>query len=206
MKISRRCLVTLLLWAFVLVGLTAGAQTPAAGGIASLATSRAPATLLIIRHAEKPMGETKDPNLTPEGYKRASVLPNLFLPRKGGPTPSFPVPDALFAAATSKHSDRPIETIAPLSGALKLPINHEFADIETASLAKLVMSGNYAGKTVLICWHHGEIPHLAAAFGVVGAPKHWDEAAFDKVWQVTWVNGVATLKILPQELLPGDSK
>ena len=81
-------------------------------------------------------------------------------------------------------------------GRWKLPINHDFADIETASLAKLVMSGNYAGRTVLICWHHGEIPHLAAAFGVVGAPKHWDEEVFDKVWQITWVDGVATLKIL----------
>ena len=105
-----------------------------------------------------------------------------------------------------KHSNRPIETITPLSQSLKLPINHDFADIETASLAKLVMGGKYAGKTVLICWHHGEIPHLAAAFGVVGAPKHWDEAVFDKVWQITWVDGVATLKIVPQELLPGDSK
>jgi hypothetical protein len=207
MKNLRGWLIAGVVSGLLVAGVGLEAQAPAVGGsVAAPATAKAPAVVLIIRHAEKPMGETKDPNLTPQGFKRAGLLPNLFLPRKGNPQPRFPKPDALFATDTAKHSNRPIETITPLSQAMGMRINHDFADIETGRLAKLVMSGNYAGKTVLICWHHGEIPHLAAAFGVVGAPKHWDETVFDQVWQITWVDGQATLKMLPEELLPGDSK
>jgi len=202
MRISRRWFLLSMVCGALLPCFATNAQAPAA--------DKLPSMVMIIRHAEKPLGEGKDPNLTPQGFKRAAALPTLFLAHDGAAPGAmqaarFPMPDALFATDTSKHSNRPIETITPLSQALGKRINHDFADIETGPLAKEVMGGKYAGKVVLICWHHGEIPHLAAAFGVMDAPKKWDDTVFDQVWEITWVDGQAKLKTVPQELLPGDS-
>jgi len=63
----------------------------------------------------------------------------------------------------------------------------------------------HAGKTVLICWHHGNIPALARALGIKDAPTPWPEMQFDRVWRITFADGVAALTDLPQRLLPGDS-
>jgi hypothetical protein len=163
-----------------------------------------PAMVFIIRHAEKPMG--KDQNLSPIGFRRAQLLPSLFLPQPGSTKhPRLPRPDALFATAPSKGSVRPIETITPLAQALHLRINEDFSDDDAYPLAKQVLSGKYAGKVVLIAWHHGEIPHLAEAFGVHGAPHHWDETVFDQIWMLEWVDGQIQFTTIPEELLPGDS-
>ena len=167
--------------------------------------SKAPSVVLILRHAEKPMND-KDPNLTARGFQRAQALPALFL-QAPGPTaqPRLPLPSFLFATATSKHSDRPIETITPLSQALHLKINHVFEDHETTALASEILNGKYAGKVVLICWHHGEIPNLAQAFGVTNAPKRWDDAVFDQIWRLEWKNGQVRFSTMPEHLLSGDS-
>ena len=180
---------------------------PGGSGAQAVATTadKAPAVVFIIRHAEKPEGE-KAAELSPMGFQRAAALPSLFLqPPGSGHLPRLPRPAALFATAPSKHSNRPIETITPLSQALKLRINEDYTDIETAPVAREVLSGKYAGKVVLICWHHGEIPHLAEAFGLADAPHHWDPDVFDKIWMIEWINGQPQLTILPESLLPGDS-
>jgi len=168
--------------------------------------SKAPAIVFIIRHAEKPI-EDKDPNLTAQGFQRARTLPALFLPQPGAKTlPRLPRPAALFATAPSKHSNRPIETITPLSQALNLRINSSYEDRETTSVAKEVLSGRYAGKVVLICWHHGEIPDMAKAFGVEDAPKKWDDTVFDRIWMIEWIDGKPQFSTLPEKLLPGDAQ
>lgn len=167
--------------------------------------AKAPAMVLIIRHAEKPTDD-RDSSLAPQGVKRAAALPYLFLPQAGSSAaPRMPRPDVLFATEATKHSNRPVETITPLSQALHLRINHDYEDRETAKIASDVLSGKYAGKVVLICWHHGEIPHLAEAFGVEGAPKQWDDTVFDQIWKIQWVDGHAQMTTIPQELLKGDS-
>ena len=209
MQIFRRKFV-LLLCGFALV--STGAISHGAGPSPQTATqgagdiqAKAPAIVFIIRHAEKPMDE-KAPDLTPQGFKRAAALPYLFLPLPGqNAQPRLPKPDVLFASEASKHSNRPIETITPLAQALHLRINHDYEDRETARIAGEVMSGKYAGKVVLICWHHGEIPHLAEAFGVEGAPKTWNDTVFDQIWKIQWVDGRARMTTLPQMLLKGDS-
>jgi len=174
---------------------------------ANAAPSKTPVVIYIFRHAEKPVGEGKDPNLTPQGFQRARAIPSLFVMAPGATQPArFPRPDYLFATETSKNSNRPIETIAPLAQALHLKINHDFADTETGPLARELLGGKYAGKVVVIAWHHGEIPHLAQALGVTNAPKKWDPDVFDQIWQIRWVDGQAQLTILPQRLLPGDSQ
>jgi len=208
MKLSRASIVVLAL-SLLTCTIPSWTQTaPAAPPPAVAASdlqSKAPAIVFIIRHAEKPI-EDKDPNLTPQGFQRARALPSLFLQQKGSTAlPRLPRPAVLFATAPSKHSNRPIETITPLSQALNLHINNSYEDRETTAVANEILSGKYAGKVVLIAWHHGEIPHLAKAFGVETAPKKWDDTVFDQIWMLEWVDGKVQFSTLPEKLLPGDS-
>ena len=209
MYLSRRKFALLLCWIAVgvpaAIARAAHPSPQAASPPPAEVQAKAPAIVFIIRHAEKPMDD-KNPDLAPQGFKRAGALPYLFLPLPGSSAaPRLPRPDALFASEASKHSDRPIETIAPLAQALHLRINHDYEDQETTKIAQFILSGKYAGKVVLICWHHGEIPQLARAFGVEDAPKHWSDTVFDQIWKLTWVDGRAQMTTLPQELLKGDS-
>jgi phosphohistidine phosphatase SixA len=157
-----------------------------------------PKQILLMRHAEK-SANAKDPNLNARGYARAAALARLFPAR-------FDTPDFLFATKASQRSNRPVETIAPLARALHLPIDARFADEKFASLARDLSShSRYSGKTVLVCWHHGNIPRLAAALGVASPPSTWPEAQFDRIWRIRYLDGGATLEDLPQHLLDGDS-
>jgi broad specificity phosphatase PhoE len=165
-------------------------------------TPQPPATVLLIRHAEKLTDGEKD--LSPVGFERAKVIPQLF--DGTGAAHSLPRPDVLFATHVSKHSNRPVETITPLSEALKLPISSEIDDKDFATLAKELLSGKYAGKVVLVAWHHGSLPAFARALGATPPYDPWPETQFDRVWRIDYRDGNATLTDLPQALLPGDSK
>lgn len=161
-----------------------------------------PRIILIIRHAEKPDAakEEKDPNLSKRGFERAAALAKVI-------PESFPHPDFLIATKKSSHSNRPMETIEPLSNGLHEPIEATFKDEEFATLAHKILSDpKYDGKVVLIAWHHGKIPELAHALGASEAPGKWDGKVFDRVWQITFASGAATWKDLPEKALPGDSE
>ena len=166
--------------------------------------ARTPATIYLIRHAEKPAPEENSPDLTPTGFKRAEALPSLFVQMPGAPAPRLPRPDAIFATARSKNSNRPVETVTPLAQFLKLPIHHDFDEQATGPLAAELLGGKYAGKVVLICWHHGQMSALAAALGVSNPPPAWDAQIFNQIWKITYTAGQATLTTLSQALLPGD--
>jgi hypothetical protein len=117
------------------------------------------ATVLIIRHAEKP---ERGKHLSAAGVRRAQAYVSYF---KSLRIESRPVKlDHLFAAKESVHSDRSRETLVPLSSSLDLKIHSKFDLSEAQKLAGKV-SGSYSGETVLICWHHGAIPDLLKAFG-----------------------------------------
>jgi hypothetical protein len=163
-------------------------------------SSQPPATILIIRHAEKLTDGRQD--LSETGYKRAASLPKLF----DGSRVDLPVPQYLFATHLSKHSNRPVETITPLAAVLKLPVDSAIMDDDYAALAKELLSGKYAGKVVLVAWHHGRIPQLAVALGTQPPYTPWPEGQFDRIWRIDYRDGKAVLRDLPQELLPGDSK
>src|SRR5262249_22651742 len=97
-------------------------------------------------------------------------------------------PDAyVFATNRSKRSDRPLETVKPLAKALKLGVNDNYGNDAYPKLAEeLLTNPKYAGKTILVCWHHGKIPELVEALGASGVPKHWKDDSFDRVWVVTF--------------------
>ena len=165
-----------------------------------------PARILLIRHAEKP-DDPKLEGLSESGKQRAAALPKLFEKANDRVDP-FPKPDYLFATKDSKHSRRPRETLAPLAKALKRKVNDRFSNEEFKKLAReLFRDPKYAGKTVLICWHHGTMPELAAALKATGAPDHWKDKVFDRVWQIEYGrDGKATFRDRPQRLLEGDAK
>jgi hypothetical protein len=162
-----------------------------------------PKQILIIRHAEKNDSKS-DIHLNARGYARAAALPALFLPAEF--PARFDTPEFLFASRKSAHSDRPVETITPLARALRLKIDNTFDNEDYAGLARHVLGKPvYAGKTVLICWHHGNIPALAGAMGIKDAATPWPEMQFDRVWRITFADAVPALTDLPQRLLPDDS-
>lgn len=157
-----------------------------------------PKRILLMRHAEK-NGDKTDTHLNARGHARAAALVRLFPAR-------FETPDFLFATKASPSSNRPVETITPLASALHLPIDARFAEDECAHLAKELLShSRYSGKTVLICWHHGTIPKLAARLGVANSPSTWPDTQFDRIWLIQYPGGGVTLDDLPQHLLDGDS-
>jgi len=117
------------------------------------------ATVLIIRHAETPeIGK----HLSSAGVRRAHAYVGYFESLR---VASRPVKiDHLFAARESKNSDRPRETLLPLSNSLRKKIHTNFDLSESQELFEKVRR-SYSGQTVLICWHHGEIPDLLKTLG-----------------------------------------
>ena len=171
-------------------------------------------------------------NLSIRGSARAAALPSLFVPGQSqlacdlvldsdplnfsgtyetipikGTRPRFATPQSIFATARSKHSQRPLETVTPTAIAFNLHVIDRFAD-KDADIAKMVHTilneTAFSGEVVLICWHHGKIPAIAKALGIAKPPK-WDGKVFDRVWQITFAKGKATLVDSPQMLLYGDS-
>ncbi len=153
-------------------------------------------TIMVIRHAEKPVGDGSphgvdingDPDpqsLTPRGWQRAGALVNLF---SGGPATSvrstaLPTPTHLFASmvAIGSSSRRPRETLDPLAERLGLTINTRFAKPQVPDLARAAMA---ADGVVLIAWEHNLIPSLAAAIrgSAEGIPQVWPDDRYDVIW------------------------
>ncbi len=150
---------------------------------------------MLMRHGED-IGQ-RDFNLNPRGYQRAAALPKLFGAR-------LPKPDVIIATRASKGSNRPIETVEPLARALDLPIDNRFRDDDFRILAHdLLNDDRYAGKTVLVCWHHGKVPKLARALGVKNAPE-WPDDQFDHVWVLDRKGGSTHFEDVNEKLLDGD--
>ena len=153
-----------------------------------------PHRIFIIRHAEKP--EAGDsPHLSEKGRRRAAALPRYPLP---------PLAD-IFAAKTSPACARPVETVTPLAAASGLNINAEVEDEEFPRLVDDVLSGRFAGKDILICWHHEEIPRLTRSLGVNLTRSYQWPDVYDRIFVVTYLkDGTPTFEDRPQRLLPGD--
>jgi hypothetical protein len=139
----------------------------------------ADATVLLIRHAEKP-GD--GPGLAPQGEARANGYADYF--RHLRVDGSAIHVDALMATADSSKSQRPRLTLEPLSRAMNLPIERPFADDEVEKLAKSLRHGD-PGRTVLIAWHHGQLPKLISELGgdpaLILPDGQWPAGVYDWV-------------------------
>lgn len=165
-----------------------------------------PTRIILIRHGEKPGDPNSDKvadgtGLSLRGQIRAAAL-SVSIPA------AYPNVNFLFATAASAKSNRPVLTITPLSQALHLKISAKHGDKDYAALADhLLTHDKYAGKVVLVCWHHGKLPKLAKALGVTPPVDPWPAGVFDRIWQIDFPSaGVPTVVNLPQQLLIGDSQ
>jgi len=158
-----------------------------------------PASISLIRHAEKqigdqpPQGVTVDgtPNqesLTPRGWQRAGAIVGLFVPRSGHREGDhvgelLPVPTHLFASEIGPHSQsrRPIETLQPLAERLGLTIGEPFLQDELDGLVSAILATD---GDVLVAWEHKRIPLIANRLvsDTATVPQIWPDDRYDLVW------------------------
>lgn len=104
-----------------------------------------PTTFIIVRHAEKILDDSKDPDLTGAGYARAERLAKL-------------ISNAELDAVYSTPFVRTEKTVAPTANHHQLTIaNYDPADY-TTFLSDLL--DQYQGQTVLISGHSNTVPTM----------------------------------------------
>jgi phosphohistidine phosphatase SixA len=133
-----------------------------------------PSRILLMRHADKP-DEPEDSDLSEAGMKRAEHLATYI-------SQTFGKPDYIIATAHSKHSDRPTETVQPLASALGMEVQHDIKDNDFEELVNEIFSDPaYHGKTVVISWHHGNLPAIAAMLGAPAGsyPDPWPDDTYN---------------------------
>ena len=162
------------------------------------------ATILIIRHAEKP---DHGPELAPAGSQRAQAYADYFqhFQVDGHPLKL----NHLFCTADSAGSRRPRRTLEALSQALKLPLDGRFPNKNALALAQEIRT-HFHGQNLLICWHHGEIPVLLAGLGAdpqaVLPEGVWPDEVFDWLIELRFdaAGRLLAAQRLPEHLMPGD--
>ena len=171
----------------------------------AIAACGQPEQVILLRHAEKP-ADAEDVHLSARGRERAQALVSL-LGRHSQLTSNAPVA-ALYATRVTRHDhgQRTGETLEPLAKDLNLPVRTPFGSDDYSRLAASVL-GNpaYRGKTVIICWRHGDLAQFASALGVRPPPPAWKANTFDRLWRITFSPAHTQLIDLPQHLLEGDS-
>jgi hypothetical protein len=162
-------------------------------------TSDVPARVLIVRHAEKP-ADARDPHLSETGQRRALALAHRL-------PVLFPWIGFLFAAAARPTSQRPAETLAPLSDLLGLPVDARFDEAHPEQLVSELRHGVpfYSQGTALVAWRHDGMSSLARALGAHDAPDHWDAEVYDRIWSIEYgADGHVVFTDEPLALLPED--
>lgn len=136
-------------------------------------------TVLIVRHAEKPLTGRE---LTPQGEARANAYVEYFqhFHTHGG---NFKV-DGLYAGADSAESMRPRLTLEPLHASTGMELHSAIGTKESPKLVAELRTSKH-GTHPLIAWRHGQIPSLLEAFGASPAqllPQGtWPDDVFDWV-------------------------
>jgi phosphohistidine phosphatase SixA len=135
-----------------------------------------PKRIILMRHADK-SDDPENEDLSAAGQDRAAKLAT-YIPQ------TFGKPDVIIATAHSKHSNRPRETVQPLADALGLKVQHDFENKEFPDLVDEIFNDpDYKNKTVVLCWHHGNLPAIAA---LLGAPAGsyldpWPDDAYNVI-------------------------
>lgn len=164
-----------------------------------------PSQVMIFRHAEKP---DEGHCLSVEGWQRAAALVPFFLgvrPESCEPLAGLGTPVAVYAQKPTRDhkSLRPLQTVAGLAKALRLDVKLFAHDDFKDMIREIRSTAAYEGKIVLICWEHHAIQDLPAEFGVDDPPDF--PGRFDRVWIISFHNGKAKLKDVPQHLMYGDT-
>lgn len=170
--------------------------------------------IMVIRHAEKPNGA--DGGVSPtglhdkaalsvRGWQRAGALVGLFAPSPGiSLHPSLATPRFLFASLAS--SQRPLQTVLPLSEKLRLQVSGG----QRGQEEELVRQVTVCDGPVLVSWQREQIPTLAKLLltgspDEANCPAQWSAHRFDVTWIFDLESGIYRFSQLPHRLLAGDS-
>jgi len=182
-----------------------------------------PNTLLMIRHAEKPAGDTVgvdengNPNpdgLIPQGWERAGALVALFAPNGRTVSSTLPSPGALVSPKYPELGHRPYYTLLPLKQRLgpTIQIQSDYpVDAHPKDISRSLLAMDAA--VVLVCWEHQHLVNIAAAVAVAApvanhgdVPTSWPGDRFDVIWRFD-LNAQSrewTFSSIDQRLLAGD--
>ena len=75
-----------------------------------------------------------------------------------------------------------VETVEPLAAAMGVDVQQDIKDKDFEDLVDEVFSDPaYRGRTVVICWHHGTLPAIAALLGAPAGsyPDPWPDNAYN---------------------------
>ena len=174
--------------------------------------------IMIIRHAEKPPKKGGPPlgvsvdganganMLIVQGWQRAGALATLFAPSRG-PLQSalLATPGTLFACTPDTSSQRPCDTLAPLSAKLGVAIDQSFGEGDTTPMIARAMA---CQGTVLICWEHKHIQRITAQIPRRDAQPPdtylWPGSRFDVVFVFDLDGDAYRFSQVPELLLAGD--
>jgi hypothetical protein len=175
-------------------------------GSKSAVNSLSDTTILIIRHAEKPLIGS---GLSSEGQARAEAYVHYFPTLRIDSQPLRL--DYLVAAEDSDHSQRSRLTLEPLGNAIGLKPDLRFQAKKPRDLAEELKSRAH-GQTILICWHHREIPALLKELGAdpdrLLPQGEWPAEQFGWVLQLRYDHDGHLMshhtKRIKEHLMPGD--
>jgi hypothetical protein len=177
-------------------------------------------TILIIRHAEKPVqngaygvdesGAADTESLTPAGWQRAGAWAEYFAPSSGRET-ALPRPTTLFASNPDQHDDqataddgggksrRPLQTITPLAAKLNLEIDSSIAKRKVQKLAAALTA---VDGTALVCWQHELIIDIVDAIAPLlpGVPDKWPGDRFNVIFRLDRPDEMSPWKF--QQIVP----
>jgi broad specificity phosphatase PhoE len=102
-------------------------------------------TFILVRHAEKVMDGSKNPDLSDEGKKRAERLVGILK-------------NTSIDAVYSTDFTRTKSTIEPLAQSRNLSV-FLYSGLKNEEIDKMVI--DHAGKTILLCGHSNNIPRIA---------------------------------------------
>lgn len=177
------------------------------------------AKIMIIRHAEKPLtdgppfgvaedGTQGEDRLLVRGWTRAGALAVLFAPERGPlQHPALARPQHLFACnAEASSSERPHDTLVPLSRKLGVDIDDDYGQDDYAAM---IEDAKGRSGVVLISWEHKRIRKITAKI-----PRHgqeppdkyrWPGERYDVVFVFDLDGESYRFSQVPELLLDGDS-
>jgi hypothetical protein len=82
-----------------------------------------------------------------------------------------------------------------------VPIDSTFADQDYGALAQALLAApGYAGKRIVVCWHHGNIPSLMHALGCAagGYADPWPGDVFNRILKLEPANGAVAVTTITE--------
>ena len=136
-------------------------------------------TIYLIRHAEKDLNTTNNPELTTAGIKRAKQWANYF-------------EDKNIAAVYSTNFKRTMATALPAA----TQINETIINYKPKSLNKKKLLTSHNNKNILIVGHSNTIPFLANKLIGANVYEEIDETIYNHLYKITIKNGKVTHELI----------